>query len=74
MLFLSFDNYPYDHYPIYLMLGEESWGLTPVKGVNAWVNHPSFSQMVEAWWSLNPMDGWPGHGFIQKLKRLKGLR
>ena len=29
--------------------------------------------MVEYGWKNTPLRGWPGHGFINKLKRLKGV-
>lgn len=36
-----------------------------------WLQHKAFDSMVGEWWIRNPQQGWPGHGFMQKLKGLK---
>ena len=38
---------------------------------NMWLNHSEVLPMVEYWWKNTPLRGRPGHGFINKLKRLK---
>lgn len=60
-----------DHYPIQVSLGINKWGPAPFRFENMWMQHPSFSSMLELWWILKPLTGWPGHGFIQKPKSLK---
>lgn len=54
-----------------LMLDKEKWGFTSFKFSNAWLNLPSFESLLKSWWSKNPIIGWPGHGFILKLKNFK---
>lgn len=48
-----------DHYPLHL------WG------ENMWLNSKDFLPFLQRWSVANPIIGWPGHGFINKLKLLK---
>lgn len=59
-----------DQYPL-LSFGAEKWGPFPFRFENVWLIHHSFSPLFEYWWKNTPLRGWPGHGFIQKLKTLK---
>ena len=63
----------FDHYPILLSMGCSKWGPSPFRFENMWLNHYEFLLMVEYWWKNTPLHGWPGHDFINKLKRLKGV-
>lgn len=62
-----------NHFPISLTLGKQNWGPLPFKFENMWLQHSNFLNFVEDWWKSDPMRGWPEHGFIQKLKGLKGV-
>ena len=59
------------HYPILLSMGCCKWGPSPFRFENMWLNHSEVLPMVEYWWKNTPLRGRPGHGFINKLKRLK---
>lgn len=60
-----------DHFPIKLTLGKERWGPTSFKFSKFWLSHKSFEHMLQNWWSNHPLEGWPGHGFMKKLKDFK---
>lgn len=60
-----------DHFPLTLNFGELSWGPIPFRFENSWPLHKDFKTVVDSWWIHNPISGWPGHGFMMKLKRLK---
>lgn len=62
-----------DHYPIQLSMGINQWGPPPFRFDNAWMQLSSFLPLIEHWWKITPLHGWPGHGFIQKLKSFKGI-
>ena len=61
-----------DHCPIILDSNPPSWGPTPFRFENMWLNHKSFSSFFGKWWEETVTSGWEGYKFLSKLKIIKG--
>ena len=64
---------PPHHFPILSKRGAQSWGPTPFRFENAWLDRHLFLKNVENWWDSLVVDGWPIFPFMGKLKSLEVL-
>ena len=49
-----------DHSPIFLSTNPPSWGPTPFRFENMWLEHKTFSANVSNWWQQDTSYGRPG--------------
>ena len=61
-----------DHCPVILDSSPPSWGPTPFRFENMWLNHKSFPSDFASWWNDFDPSGWEGYKFRSKLKFIKG--
>ncbi|RVX15688.1 Transposon TX1 uncharacterized 149 kDa protein [Vitis vinifera] len=48
-----------------------SWGPTPFRFENMWLQHPSFKENFRNWWRGFQGNGWEGHKFMRRLQFVK---
>ena len=48
-----------------------SWGLTPFRFENAWLDHKQFSRDFERWWKEIKGEGWEGFKWMTRLQKIK---
>ncbi|XP_062093313.1 uncharacterized protein LOC133799309 [Humulus lupulus] len=60
-----------DHCPIVLDSNPPSWGPSPFRFDNSWLEHKDFKALCQKWWNSFPLLGWPGYGFMEKLSSVK---
>ena len=61
-----------DHSPVILSTIPPSWGPTPFRFENMWLEHNLFKANVSAWWEQDTSYGRLGYRFIRKLRTLRG--
>ncbi|KAL5549263.1 hypothetical protein UlMin_004494 [Ulmus minor] len=60
-----------DHMPIILDTSPVSWGPTPFRFENMWLEHSGFRQECEQWWRGIEVEGWESYRMMEKLRALK---
>ncbi|RVW21770.1 LINE-1 retrotransposable element ORF2 protein [Vitis vinifera] len=60
-----------DHWPIALDTNPFTWGPTPFRFENMWLQHPSFKENFRNWWRGFQGNGWEGHKFMRRLQFVK---
>ena len=60
-----------DHCPLVLKNGGWSWGPTPFRFNNFWLNRSKFKGVVEEAWRNQNISGWMSFVLKEKLKGLK---
>ncbi|KAL5557970.1 hypothetical protein UlMin_034181 [Ulmus minor] len=60
-----------DHMPIILDTSPVSWGPTPFRFENMWLEHSGFRQECEQWWRGIEVEGWESYRIMEKLRALK---
>ncbi|KAL5569671.1 hypothetical protein UlMin_026246, partial [Ulmus minor] len=60
-----------DHMPIILDTSPVSWGPTPFRFENMWLEHSGFRQECEQWWRGIEVEGWESYKIMEKLRALK---
>ena len=60
-----------DHSPIILSTNPPTWGPTPFRFENMWLEHRLFKANVSDWLQQDVSFGRPGYKFMRKLKTLK---
>lgn len=60
-----------DHMPIILDTSPVSWGPTPFRFENMWLQHSGFRQECEQWWREIEVKGWESYKIMEKLRVLK---
>uniref|UniRef100_A0A803P465 Reverse transcriptase domain-containing protein n=1 Tax=Cannabis sativa TaxID=3483 RepID=A0A803P465_CANSA len=61
-----------DHSPVVLDSNPPSWGPSPFRFDNQWLEHTTFSKSFESWWQKAEGAGWEGTKFMSKLREVKG--
>ncbi|XP_062083441.1 uncharacterized protein LOC133789680 [Humulus lupulus] len=56
-----------DHSPVVLDSSPPSWGPSPFRFDNSWLEHKDFSRNFQEWWTSTKVQGWPGMNFMSKL-------
>ncbi|KAL5545374.1 hypothetical protein UlMin_005061, partial [Ulmus minor] len=59
------------HMPIILDTSPVSWGPTPFRFENMWLEHSGFRQECEQWWRGIEVEGWESYRMMEKLRALK---
>ncbi|KAL5574996.1 hypothetical protein UlMin_016695 [Ulmus minor] len=57
--------------PIILDTPPVSWGPTPFRFENMWLEHSGFHQECEQWWRGIEVEGWESYRMMEKLRALK---
>ena len=60
-----------DHSPVILSTNPPSWGPTPFRFEDMWLQHRTFSANVTGWWQQDTSYGRPGYKFMRKLRSIK---
>ncbi|KAL5550481.1 hypothetical protein UlMin_000657 [Ulmus minor] len=60
-----------DHMPIILDTSPVSWGPSPFRFENMWLEHSGFRQECEQWWRGIEVEGWESYRMMEKLRALK---
>ncbi|XP_062073105.1 uncharacterized protein LOC133777487 isoform X1 [Humulus lupulus] len=60
-----------DHCLVVLDSNPPSWGPSPFRFDNSWLEHKDFKVFCQKWWNSSKMMGWPGYGFMEKLSLVK---
>ena len=60
-----------DHMPIILDTSPVSWGPSPFRFENMWLEHSGFRQECEQWWRGIEVEGWESYRIMEKLRALK---
>ncbi|RVW66273.1 hypothetical protein CK203_065986 [Vitis vinifera] len=60
-----------DHWPIALDTNPFTWGPTPFRFENMWLQHPSFKENFRNWWRGFQGNRWEGHKFMRRLQFVK---
>ena len=60
-----------DHSLIVLSIKPPSWGPTPLRFENMWLEHKLFNANICEWWQQDTSYGRPGYKFMRKLRTLK---
>ncbi|KAL5566576.1 hypothetical protein UlMin_029740 [Ulmus minor] len=60
-----------DHVPIILDTSPVSWGPSPFRFENMWLEHSGFRQECEQWWRGIEVEGWESYRMMEKLRALK---
>lgn len=60
-----------DHCPIILSTNLPSWGSTPFRFENMWLEHRQFKDYFSGWWREEQTHGWAGYKFMRKLKNIR---
>ena len=60
-----------DHSPVILSTNPPSWGPTPFRFENMWLEHKLFKTNVSEWWQQDSSYGRPGYKLLRKLRNLK---
>lgn len=61
-----------DHFPIILETGIATWGPTPFRFENMWLQDRSFKTLFREWWRSTDRYGGQGYSFMMKLAQVKG--
>ncbi|KAL0559838.1 hypothetical protein IC582_000218 [Cucumis melo] len=59
-----------DHFPIVLESSMISWGPSPFRFTNAYLNDPDYKKNIEFWWGNTSQPGYAGYSFMRRLKQL----
>ncbi|XP_062075089.1 uncharacterized protein LOC133779109 [Humulus lupulus] len=57
----------FDHSPVVLDSSPPSWGPSPFRFDNSWLEHKDFSRHFQDWWTSAKVQGFPGMDFMSKL-------
>uniref|UniRef100_A0A803PIR5 Reverse transcriptase domain-containing protein n=1 Tax=Cannabis sativa TaxID=3483 RepID=A0A803PIR5_CANSA len=60
-----------DHNPIVIDSNPPKWGPGLFRFDNLWLEHNSFSKLLEGWWKNASAIGWPGTKLMCKLKKVQ---
>ncbi|XP_062097049.1 uncharacterized protein LOC133803120 [Humulus lupulus] len=60
-----------DHSPVVLDMSPPSWGPSPFRFDNSWLEHREFSSNFQQWWESAKVHGLPGFQFMSKLAMVR---
>ncbi|XP_060969748.1 uncharacterized protein LOC133036976 [Cannabis sativa] len=60
-----------DHNPVVIDSNPPKWGPGLFRFDNLWLEHNSFSKLLEGWWKNASAIGWPGTKLMCKLKKVQ---